>query len=309
MAFSQFWRSVTIGESSAGMRLDVYLSRRFSRYSRSEISRHIREGRVQSAHRKLKSSTVLQQGEVLKIFVPGLAPTTPPPSLPQILHEDEYIIVVNKPAGMLVHPAGDTFVWALISLFRRERPTEKIDLIHRLDKETSGVLLLSKSAEANRFVKAQLASRNVQKVYHAVVRGVPAWGSLEVKAPIGSAVTSEIGLRRGVNPEGVSAHTTFRVLQRMQEHSKIECLLHTGKTHQIRVHLESVGFPILGDKIYGQPDWVFLEFLKKGYTDAVQQATIFPRQLLHAYCVSFPHMTGQELRVVAPLPEEFDSPS
>lgn len=309
MAYSQFWRSVTISESGAGMRLDVFLSRRFSRYSRSEIVRHIKEGRVVSTQRKLKSSSVLKQGEVLRLFVPGLAPTTPPPPLPPILYEDEHIIAVNKPSGMLVHPSGDTFVWALISLFRRQRPAEKIDLIHRLDKETSGVLLLSKSADANRFVKAQLAARKIKKVYHAIVRGVPSWDSLEVQKPIGNAMESEIGLRRGVNPEGVDAHTTFRVLQKMHHHAKVECRLHTGKTHQIRVHLESVGFPIVGDKIYGQPDWVFLEFLKKGYTPAVQQATKVSRQLLHAHWVSFPHLNGEQLRIVAPLPAEFNLPS
>lgn len=225
------WRELCIGEEEAGWRLDVFLSKRFSKYSRSLIRNYIREGLVCSEVRSLKPSTVLMVGEKLRLYVPGLAPSTPPPELPEILYEDSRILVVNKPSGMLVHPAGDTFTWALIGLFKRARERDKIDLIHRLDRDTSGVLLLSKDVEASVFLKQEFAARRVKKIYRAIGCGAPKWQSKEAKLPIGKAENSEINLRRAVTSAGVFAHSFFRVLQRMESYSLIECVLHTGRTH------------------------------------------------------------------------------
>ena len=250
---------------------------------------------------------MLQLNERLRLFVPGLVPSSPPPPLPDVLYEDERLIVVNKPSGMLVHPAGDTFVWALIGLFKTARPEGSLDLVHRIDRETSGAIIITKDKEANSFLKTKLANREFQKTYHAIVRGVPTWDEFDINAPIGINEDSDVRLRRWVVEGGQRSHTTATVLQRMKHFSLVECALHTGRTHQIRVHMEHVGFPLLGDKLYGQPDWVFLDYLNHRETDRMREAIRFPRHCLHAAIVRFPHPDGGYKKIRAPLPADMQA--
>ena len=226
---------IIIRDRDVGRRVDAFLAKRFPSYSRTKIVQYIREDQVLSEQRKLKPSTILQMNERLRLFLPGLIPTTPPPPLPKVLFEDERIIVVNKPSGMLVHPAGDLFVWALIGLFKKARPNLEVDLVHRIDRETSGVLIISKDKVANAFLKKKLADREVQKVYQAVVRGSPDWERREIQEPIGLSEYSEVRLRRHVRQDGQPSHTTVTVLKRISGFSLVECAIHTGRTHQIRV--------------------------------------------------------------------------
>ena len=300
------WRNVIITEKAAGRRIDAYLARRFSSYSRSQIVRYIQEGRVLSETRKLKASSILILGERLRLYVPGLVPTTPPPPLPEVLYEDDRVIVANKPSGMLVHPAGDKFVWALIGLFKSARPNHVVDLVHRIDRETSGALLLSKDKEANSFLKIRLANRELQKRYHTIVHGCPEWEEKEVTAPIGLSPSSGIRLRRAVLDSGQHCHTTFRVVKRMAKHSLIECHLHTGRTHQIRVHMEFLGYPLLGDKLYGQPDETFIDYLDNGISERTCSAVGFSRHCLHSASIGFPHPNGGYKRVHCSLPEDME---
>jgi len=298
-------REITIAPRDAGRRLDVFLSDRFSRYSRSEVARHILEGLVKTNDRPLKPSTTLRAGQILKIYIPGLAPTEPPPSLPEILLEDERIMVVNKPPGMLVHPAGDFFEWALIGLFRSARLKYRVDLAHRLDRDTSGVIVLTKDTQANIHIKDSLAKLGaVRKRYLAIVSGRPEWETVTVERPIGKAIDSRVNLRKGINPAGQKAITTFTVVKRLKDRSLIACRLLTGRTHQIRVHLESLGHPIWGDKLYGRPDSDFLEYLDYGWTPRLKATIPLPRHALHAYEIAFPHPNGGVRRVRAPLPED-----
>ena len=299
-----YWRTVIVRDRDVGRRVDAFLAKRFSSYSRTQIVQFIRNGQVLSELRKLKPSTILKMNERLRLFVPGLVPTTPPPPLPDILFEDDRIIVVNKPSGMLVHPAGDLFVWALIGLFKDARPNDELDLVHRLDRETSGVLVISKDKVANAFLKQRLAERDVQKVYQAIVRGVPDWELKDIQEPIALNEYSEVRLRRHVQVGGQFSHTTATVLQRLNGYALVECAIHTGRTHQIRVHLEHVGYPLLGDKLYGQPNWVFLDYLEHKTTDRMKVAVRFPRHCLHASSIRFPHPNGGFKKVRAPLPSD-----
>ncbi len=246
-------------------------------------------------------------GERLRLYVPGLVPTTPPPPLPEVLYEDDRIIVANKPTGMLVHPAGHKFVWALIGLFKTARPEGRLDLVHRIDRETSGAIILTKDKEANAFLKTKLANREVQKTYHAIVNGAPDWNVKDINAPIGIDEDSEVRLRRCVVDGGQYSHTTATVLQRMKEHTLVECALHTGRTHQIRVHMEHVGYPLLGDKLYGNPDWVFLDYLEHRETERMREHVRFPRHCLHAAIIRFPHPDGGFKKIRAPLPMDMQS--
>lgn len=298
-------RVLYVGDRAAGRRVDSFLALRFSDWSRAAFARFIREGLVASDDRALKPSTTLRDGEVLRIWIPGIAPYESPPALPPILHEDGAVIAFDKPAGLLMHPVGQKFAYGLIGLLREARPGADVDLSHRLDRETSGVVIATKTVEANLAMKEAFQSRAVSKLYWAIVRGVPAWDSTTVDAPLGPAAGSAVNLRRGVDPSGDAAVTSFEVLSRMDGHALVACRPVTGRTHQIRAHLEHTGFPILGDKLYGQPDDVFLEQLRVGLTDRVRAAIGFPRHALHARQVAFPHpVSGQVLKVTAPMPAD-----
>lgn len=297
-------RVLEVTERGAGRRVDVFLTLRFSDWSRSQFARFIREGLVLSDSRTLKPSTTLHVGEVLRIYARGLAPTEAPPPMPPVLYEDEHLLAVNKPAGLLMHSVGQKWAYGLIGLARGARPDAAIDLAHRLDRETSGVVLLTKTVESNRLMKELFSERKVGKVYWALVRGTPSWDELTCEAPLGAA-GREVELRQAARPDGAPAKTRFKVLRRLDGLALVGCKPFTGRTHQIRAHLEEVGFPILGDKLYGQPDHVFLEHIRQGVTDAVRAAIGFPRHALHARVLTFPHpFTGRALRLTAPVPED-----
>lgn len=303
----QNWRELVIDEWGAGQRIDVFLSRRFSKFSRSSIVRYIRSNDIVCVGRSIKPSSLLFLGDVLRIYIPGLAPPGPPPPIPDIVFEDTDILVVNKPSGMLVHPSGDTFTWTVITLCKMKYTEHCLDLAHRLDRETSGTLIITKNKKSNSFMKKQLEKRSMSKVYKAIVHGVPDWEEYDLNAPIMEHPDAELRLRRTIHPDGAPSRTTFRVLKRLEQYSLIECTLHTGRTHQIRVHLEHLGFPILGDKIYGQPDDTFLGYLRNGITDSLRAATQFPRHALHAFSVCFVHPNGVQKRVEAPLPSDMQA--
>ena len=303
------FRPLTIAPDHAGWRVDAYLSARFSSWSRASVQKAIKRGEVVSEGRRVKASMRLEAGEVLKIYTPGYAPDGPPPPLPPILFEDDRLLVINKPPGLLAHPAGDRFAYAVIGLFKEARADHRIDLCHRLDRDTSGVMVLSKDLEANTHIKAQLRQRSahLQKTYLALVCGQPEWTERDVEAPIGDRLDTEIRLRRGVTDDGLPARTVFHVEQRLGDTALVRCQLHTGRTHQIRVHLEHVGHPILGDKVYGQPDRVFLEWHEEGATDFVRQHARFPRQCLHAWQLTLRHPSGPPLHIEAPLPADMQA--
>lgn len=299
------YRPLLITEKAAGRRADVFLALRFSDWSRSAFSRWIKEGEIVSEDRSLKPASTLREGERLRVYVPGIAPVVAAPELPPVLWEDDVMLAILKPPGMLMHPVGQKWAWSLLGAVREARPDAHIDLSHRLDKETSGVVLLSKTVEANRAMKDAFMTRRVGKVYWAIVRGVVPWEEQTLDAALGHREGSLVNLRVGVRPDGDRAVTRFRVLERMADHTLVACKPITGRTHQIRVHLEHLGFPILGDKLYGQPDTVWLEHLKDGATDAVKAAIAFSRHCLHARSVVFPHpVTGQMVRVKAPMPDD-----
>lgn len=302
-------RPLTIAPDHAGWRVDAYLAARFSSWSRASVQKAIKRGEIVSDGRRVKASMRLEAGEVLKIYTPGYAPDGPPPPLPPILFEDDRLLVINKPPGLLAHPAGDRFAYAVIGLLKTARPDHRVDLCHRLDRDTSGVMVLSKDLAANTHVKTQLRERSahLQKTYLALVRGLPDWETRDVVAPIGDRQDTEIRLRRGVTDDGLHARTVFDVVKRLDGYALVRCRLHTGRTHQIRVHLEHVGHPILGDRVYGQPDRVFLEWHEQGASDFVRLRAGFPRQCLHAWRLALRHPDGSTLQLEAPLPDDMQA--
>ncbi len=293
-------RSLLVGRDAAGLSVDRFLADRLTGWNLARARWAIRNERVISDRRKLQPHSLLVAGEELTVLPPPEARARPPmPALPAVLHEDEDCLAVDKPPGLLMHPTGRTFSWGLINVLRHHYPQDEIHLAHRLDQYTSGVCLLARNAVANQRLKADFKERRVRKTYWAIVRGRPDWELQCIEAPIGEDENSPIRIKMGVVPGGQAALTRVRVLQRFRELSLVSCRPETGRTHQLRVHLEHVGHPILGDRIYGQDPDLFLGLWEGRFVPQLRERLGHPRHCLHARAL---HVG--ELSVRAPMPSD-----
>ena len=301
-------RELPVPAGVAGMRLDRFLARWFPLWSRTELGRGIKAGLVTDAEgRPLRASHRMREGQQLRIWIPGLAPTEPAPTFPEILHEDARMVVVHKPAGMMCHPAGSRYVYALIGLAKARWPDDDIDLVHRIDALTSGIVLISRDRGANAALKAALQDERTVKSYDAIVRGHPDWDEQVLDGPIGSA-GGPVRIQMAVQPDGLPSWTHARVVHRKEcgagPIARVRCRIRTGRTHQIRVHLAHAGFPILGDRLYGPRCELFLDVLDHGVSDAVYEEAGAPRHALHAAAISVQHPDGHRLDVECPWPDD-----
>lgn len=299
-------RLLEVPEGARGMRLDRFLAKRFSDRSRSEFASWIKRGFVcDHAGNPLRASATMRGSGLLRVYIPGIAPDSPKPPLPPVLYEDDRVVVIHKPACMLVHPTGTAFAWAVIGLARDRWP--QADLVHRLDRDTSGVLVLSKDPAANVALKKSFQTRTVVKHYIALVRGHLEEENYSVRAPIGPA-DGPIRIQMAVREGGQQAWTEIEVIGRTGDGptamSKVRCVLHTGRTHQIRVHCAHIGRGLVGDRMYGVPPEVFLRSLDHGADEIVVQAAGAPRQALHAELIAFEHPDGGRIEVSAPIPAD-----
>jgi 23S rRNA pseudouridine1911/1915/1917 synthase len=280
-----------------GVRLDRFLADELPNFSRSRLQALIRGGHVTLNGATARPREILRTGDMIRLVEPAPEKiANEPEDIPlDILFEDDDLLVINKPAGMVVHPgAGNmsrTLVNALLAHCRtlsgiggKERP----GIVHRLDKETSGCLVVAKNDLAHQELSRQFAERTVEKVYLALVAGTMRKSHGVIDAGIGRHPKHR--QRMAVNKErGRSARTDYRVVRSSGGISLVECVLHTGRTHQIRVHLHHLGHPVLGDKVYGR-----------------QRTPEFPRQMLHAWKLAFSHpRNGKRLSFKAPIPSDF----
>jgi len=291
------------------MRLDRFLAARFVELSRSALARGIRAGLVtDDAGRPLRPATIVRSGQALRIYLPELAPSGPPPPLPPVLYEDERVVVLDKPPGLACHPGGTAFTWAIVGLARARWAThDHVDLVHRLDRDTSGVLVLTKDVQANAFLKGVFKEGGAAKEYLAFARGHLSWTHRLIDAPIGAA-SGPIRIQRAVTDDGLPARTEVWVEAHTTAAgppmSRVRVRLHTGRTHQIRVHLAHVAEGLVGDRMYGVPPEVFLHYWEHGVDDVVIGGAGAPRQALHAARIRFPHPDGGTVEVDAPLPAD-----
>lgn len=283
-----------------GGRLDQALAARIPRYSRSALQAWIRDGHVQIDGRvATKASRTLRAGEQVRLEVPAAEPVRfAPEERPlDIVYEDADLLVVAKPAGLVVHPAAGhregTLVNALLGRALALAPSEdprKPGIVHRLDKDTSGCLLVAKTVAARAGLEQQFRERRIRKCYLALVHGAPAASGM-VEASIGRDPRQRKRMKAAA-PRGKAALSRYRVLERFEGASLLEVEIVTGRTHQIRVHLASIGHPVVGDALYGgrRPS-------------APPRLRAFPRQALHALSLRFRQpVTGAELCVRAELP-------
>jgi 23S rRNA pseudouridine1911/1915/1917 synthase len=282
------------------MRLDLFLHAQLPEYSRARLQSWIRQGRVRVAGQTAKPSLLLRGTEAVEVEPAELPPlrATPEPLPLEILYEDEDVIAVNKPAGMVVHAgAGNlrgTLVNALLHHFGKLSTVSgelRPGIVHRLDRYTSGVMLVARTDAAHQALAAQFAGREVEKVYLALVHGEVAAETGVIERPIARDRRRRTRMTARL-PTGRPAKTSYRVLRRWPGFTYLEVRIATGRTHQIRVHLATVGHPVVGDRLYGAPARI---------------AGLPPlgRYFLHAHRVSFRRpATGERIRIEAPLAPE-----
>src|ERR1022692_3133735 len=296
-----------IEQSLPSERLDTFLRGRFPVVSRGAIQRLIEEGHILVNGRTVNPTPAPRAGEEIRVHWPEARPAeAQPEEIPlDILFEDAALLVLNKPAGLVVHPAAGheehTLVNALLHHCAGELSgiggVARPGIVHRLDKETSGCLVVAKNDETHLALSSQFASRKVGKIYHAIIGGEMPRDKGEIRAAIARHPSHR--KRMAVNDDvGREARTSYRVLERLRCSTLVEAELHTGRTHQIRVHFQHLGYPLVGDETYGQRQ-------NRRFEELVGFAA--PRVMLHAFQLAFIHpRTGKKMKFEAPRPADFE---
>ncbi|NLY35633.1 MAG: RluA family pseudouridine synthase [Tissierellia bacterium] len=285
--------SLKIIGTEPGQRLDLFLSSKIS-FSRSQIQNLIHQGHVLVNGSTVKKNYLLCGGEEIKIDLPEIEELKAEDIKLDIIFEDEFLALINKPPGLSMHPGSGqiegTLVsgllalgWPLSNLGGEERP----GIVHRLDKGTSGLVLIAKDNATHEFLKNEIQQRHIQRSYLALVEGVPKWDKLDVEGFIQRNPKKPTSFRMGES--GRYSKTSFTMKENLGNYALLECLLDTGRTHQIRVHLKSIHFPVVGDLVYGSK----------------KTSKKITHQMLHAKRLDFNHPRGQRMSFCAPLPEEF----
>jgi len=295
------------GSAHAGQRLDVIVAAMLQR-SRTQAQTAIKLGRVRTepASAKSEASYRLREGDCVTIDSEAEKPAAPNLSgeaIPlEILYEDDAMLALNKQPGLVVHPAVGNWSGTLVNALIHHRGSqlagrggaERLGIVHRLDKDTSGVILIAKTDEAHEKLSRAFAERAMKKYYRALCRGVFRKASGEIREPIGRHPRDrkKMAVIKTAN-RARTAWTDYRVIGQGKSGAEVECLLHTGRTHQIRVHLAHLGHPIWGDAVYGRVQWPVNDLYPE-------------RQMLHAARIELAHpITGKLLKIEAPLPADY----
>ena len=288
---------LSVPSSTAGLRLDRFLAGQVSQYSRARLQQLIRGGFVRRNGAPARPRDLVRSGDEIELAEPPPEKIDDQPeAIPlDILFEDDDLIVINKPAGLVVHPGAGHKQHTLVNALLHYCPTlsgiggkARPGIVHRLDKETSGCLVIAKNDATHRALSAQFAARTPEKIYLALVSGKLRRSSGVVEEKIGRHPVHRQRMSVA-SPRGRAAKTEYRVIRSNEKFSLVECRLHSGRTHQARVHLHHLGHPVVGDKVY-----------------APKSAKDFPRQMLHAWKLGFEHpRTTEWQNFEAPLPTDF----
>jgi 23S rRNA pseudouridine1911/1915/1917 synthase len=299
---------VTVGEGEAGERLDRLLASRLATLSRSRLKRLVEEGQVSLGGATITDPSMrVKPGQSFSVDLPAPVADRPLPQAMDlaIVYEDEHLIVLDKPAGLVVHPAPGnpdrTLVNALLAHCGESLAgiggVKRPGIVHRIDKDTSGLMVVAKTELAHQRLAADFAAHRLTRAYLAIVRGVPRVKAGRIATRIGRSRTNRKKMAV-VASGGKEAITNYRVLRAFGTAAALlECRLATGRTHQIRVHLAALGHPLIGDQTYG-----------RGRASALAPALqSFPRQALHAQTLGFTHpASGQYLEFSAPVPKDIE---
>lgn len=300
----QIHLSADIPDELAGLRLDQALAKLFPDYSRGQLSKWVKAGQVSLGDRQPRPRDPVKAGEAVVISA-ELANVDETwhaePIALDIVYEDDAVLIINKAAGMVVHPgAGNshgTLVNALLAHVPELIHIPRAGIVHRLDKSTTGLLMVAKTLPAHNSLVAQLQARAVDREYQAIINGVITGGG-KVDQPIGRHPVER--KKMAVSRSGKPAVTHYRLVQRFRAHTHVRCKLETGRTHQIRVHMAHIRHPLVGDPVYGGLR------LGKGLSDTAREAlTRFRRQALHAASLGFEHPdSGEWVSFEVPIPDD-----
>ena len=298
---------IVIPEKFKGKRLDLALSKLFPEYSRSRIQSWIKAGEVEVNNSKYKQRNVVNSGDIIKI-------NTTLKSIDKhqaehigldVIHEDKAIIILNKPAGLVVHPgAGNqkhTLVNALLHFDEKLDVLPRAGIIHRLDKDTTGIMIIARTIESYTYLVNELQKRNIKRNYKAIICG---------QLVAGGVIENKIGrhpvhrTKMAVTDKGKLATTHYRIIKKFQHYTYLDIQLGTGRTHQIRVHMNNEKHPIIGDPLYGKNT-----FIKKGINASLREfIKNFKRQALHAYNIEFTHPVSKKIiSLNAELPDDMNN--
>jgi 23S rRNA pseudouridine1911/1915/1917 synthase len=285
----------TVPLEMGGLRLDQALARLFPQYSRNRLQEWLRTGHIVVDGRSARPRQAVLGGEKITLTPPELPDSAAPKAqrMPlKIVHEDASLIVIDKPAGLVVHPGAGQPDRTLLNALLAHAPAlggvPRAGIVHRLDKDTSGLLVVAKGVEAQASLVKQLAERTMKRVYLALVQGDPPASGI-IDAPVGRDARQRT--RMAVTHRGKPARTSYKVLERFGRAALVECRLETGRTHQIRVHFQHIRHPLVGDTVY-----------RRG----TRHGIAFPRQALHAAELTLVHpATGETVSWRAAPPRDF----
>lgn len=290
-----------------GSRLDQAVAALFPEYSRARLQTWIKEGQLTLNGQTARAKDKVKVGDKIELK------TTPSKEVSwtaeaitlDIIHEDDDILIINKPVGLVVHPAAGNYTGTLVNALLHHLPAlaqvPRAGIVHRLDKDTSGIMMVAKTLKSHTFLVNQLQKRLVSREYEAIVQGVMTSGGT-IDAPIGRHTQQRT--KMAVLESGKPAITHYRILKKFAFNTYVKVNLETGRTHQIRVHFAHKHFPVVGDKTYGGRLILF-----KGMSEILKEAIRhFPRQALHAKQLTFIHpSTGEECSWAAPLPVDMQN--
>ncbi|MBN1809510.1 MAG: RluA family pseudouridine synthase [Planctomycetes bacterium] len=305
---TQYALDVEVLPGESGARLDAFLAGRIADVSRAYVRKLIDKGFVTSSSRKISPATRVVEGDLYHVVFPEPEPSdiVPEPLPLDVLYEDSDIVVVNKAPGMIVHPAPGqvtgTLVGALLYRFGGLSGVQgdtRPGIVHRLDKDTSGVMVVARNDDAHRRLAAQFKDRTVTKVYIAVCHGVPRNRKGEVGRPIGRNL-HQVGKMAVDGLDAKPAHTLYEVLDTVGGFSVIRCRILTGRTHQIRLHLAHIGCPVACDALYGREDIIMPADVG---SSSGASCPLLARQALHSHRLTIRHPSGNmEMTFESPLP-------
>lgn len=290
----------------SGVRLDKFIVGEMPRLSRNRAAKIAKDFAFDDRGRKLSPAKIVRPGERIVLFRLKWDEPEAPRDV-SVLYEDDSIIAVDKPAGLPVHPTARYLRNTLTAVLDERYPKQIVHLCHRLDKETSGVIVAARSVELEVKLKAAFAGRDVKKRYLAITHGAPREEQFLIDAPMALA-GHEVGVLMAITPVekgGLPSRTRVRVLERFGAFSLLECAPETGRQHQIRLHLAHVGTPIVGDKLYAHSPDVFVASLEDKLTDEQRALLMLERHALHAAGIRFDHpKSGAPIEIEAPLPQD-----
>jgi 23S rRNA pseudouridine1911/1915/1917 synthase len=296
-----------VSPAYAGYRLDQYLQRMIPKLSRSRIQKAIAERVRLTWDAPVKPSTPVREGGIVIVDDPQVNEAAITFD-PVVLYEDDDILAIDKPPGLVVHPTHSHYRNTVITLLRTRRGEPELTLSHRLDAETSGVLLMGRHTWAARKVQTAFQRGRVDKSYFALVHGQPPEDEFEIEVPLGPVSADQFVFRQGTgSEESRLAHTRIAVLERLPTMTLVRADLLTGRRHQIRAHLALAGFPVVGDKLYGLDDRDYRRYLRAGALDDAMLGRLGgARSMLHSHRLVLPHprIHDQRIEIVAPMPAD-----